>query len=303
MTREPYFDARAVEMAIKTSAEAAHRADPSISVSERIRQAHFDRLLCRVFSEGDASTWILKGGTGVLARVPNARATLDIDLYINGYSLDQALTALRRLVSIDLGDYFRFEYIGYKQSLAGDQQPYADGHRVTFEPYLGTKKLTNIGIDLVVGPGDLDDIEVTDPANRTALPRLLTYPYRLYPIVNQIADKVCATIATYPTGPSSRERDLVDLVIMASTQPVEAKALRSAINAEARRRGLGQPTRLIVPAAWGRVYEREARKIPVCVRHVSIESAQRLMTSFIDAALQSDHADGHWDPEALNWTF
>ncbi len=182
MTREPYSDARAVEMAIKTSAEAAHRADPSVSVSERIRQVHFDRLLCRVFSEGDASTWILKGGTGVLARVPNARATLDIDLYINGYSLDQALTALRRLVSIDLGDYFRFEYIGYKQSLAGDQQPYTDGYRVTFETYLGTKKLTNIGIDLVVGPGDLDDIEVTDPANRTALPRLLTYPYRLYPL-------------------------------------------------------------------------------------------------------------------------
>ena len=303
MTREPYSDARAVEMAIKTSAEAANRADPSVSVSERSRQVHFDRLLCRVFSEGDASTWILKGGTGVLARVPNARATLDIDLYMNGYSLDQALTALRRLVNTDLGDYFRFEYFGHKQSLAGDQQPYADGYRVTFETYLGTKKLANIGIDLVVGPGDLDDIEVTDPANRIALPRLLTYPYRLYPIVNQIADKVCATIATYTTGPSSRERDLVDLVIMASTQPVEAKALRSAINAEARRRGLGQPTRLIVPAAWGRVYEREARKIPVCLRHVSLESAQHLMTSFIDALLQVDHADGHWDPEALNWTF
>ena len=51
MTREPYSDARAVEMAIKTSAEAAHRADPSVSVSERIRKVHFDRLLCRVFSE------------------------------------------------------------------------------------------------------------------------------------------------------------------------------------------------------------------------------------------------------------
>ena len=66
-----------------------------------------------------------------MARVPNARATLDIDLYMNGYSLDQALTALRRLVNTDLGDYFRFEYFGHKQSLAGDQQPYADGYRVT----------------------------------------------------------------------------------------------------------------------------------------------------------------------------
>ena len=88
MNTEPYPDARAVEMAIKTAAQATFVVDSSVSVSERIRQAYFDRLLCRVFSEGPSSQWVLKGGTGMLARVPNARATMDIDLFVNGYTLD-----------------------------------------------------------------------------------------------------------------------------------------------------------------------------------------------------------------------
>lgn len=39
------------------------------------------------------------------------------------------------------------------------------------------------------------------------LPRLVSHAYRLYPIVDQIADKVCATMQTYHDRPSSREKD------------------------------------------------------------------------------------------------
>jgi hypothetical protein len=92
-----YPDPRAVEMAIKQAAGEAHAADRSVGVNELIRQAHFDRLLCRVFSEGSQSEWVLKGGTGMLARIPNTRSTRDIDLAINGYTLAQALSRLRSL--------------------------------------------------------------------------------------------------------------------------------------------------------------------------------------------------------------
>jgi len=46
----------------------------------------------------------------MLARVPSTRTTLDIDLYRDGFTLDQALADLRRLAKIDLGDHFRFVY-------------------------------------------------------------------------------------------------------------------------------------------------------------------------------------------------
>ncbi len=57
------------------------------------------------------------------------------------------------------------------------------------------------------------------------LPGLATPPIRLYPVVDHIADKLCATQATYGTNndlPSSRVRDLVDLVVFARSQDVDA---------------------------------------------------------------------------------
>lgn len=76
-----YPTSAGVEAAIKDAAQKACRTDPSRIVPDLIRQACFDRFLCRVFSDDVESDWALKGGTGMLARVPNARATLDIDLY------------------------------------------------------------------------------------------------------------------------------------------------------------------------------------------------------------------------------
>jgi hypothetical protein len=104
---EPYPTAKGVEDAIKAAARRAFAADPSLTTDERIRLEHFNRFLSRVFSEGTDSEWLLKGGTGLLARVPSARATLDIDLYREGYGLDEAVEDLRRLAARDLGDHFR----------------------------------------------------------------------------------------------------------------------------------------------------------------------------------------------------
>lgn len=45
---------------------------------ELYRQALHDRFLCRVFFEGNEH-FVLKGGSGMLARVPDARTTKDLD--------------------------------------------------------------------------------------------------------------------------------------------------------------------------------------------------------------------------------
>ncbi|MGH8777149.1 MAG: hypothetical protein ACRDWI_19065 [Jiangellaceae bacterium] len=65
---------------------------------------------------------------------------------------------------------------------------------------------------------------MAEPANRLHLRGpLVTHPYRLYPVADQIADKVCATMETnYPGGKrSSRVKELVDLVALAHTQTVD----------------------------------------------------------------------------------
>lgn len=91
VTNDRYGSPAANEAAIATAAKKAHSADPSLTVSERIRLESFHRFLSRIFAEQDDSNWVLKGGTGMLAWVASARSTTDIDLFRRGQTLDAAL--------------------------------------------------------------------------------------------------------------------------------------------------------------------------------------------------------------------
>jgi hypothetical protein len=59
-----------VEAAIKAAAKKAAQADPALDTGKRIQLEYFNRFLSRTFSEGNESEWVLKGGTGMLARIP-----------------------------------------------------------------------------------------------------------------------------------------------------------------------------------------------------------------------------------------
>jgi hypothetical protein len=57
----------------------------------------------------------------------------------------------------------------------------------------------------------------------TEIEGLIRPRYRVFPVADHLADKLCATIGSYPrTGQpasSSRVKDLVDIAIIAGTQP------------------------------------------------------------------------------------
>ena len=247
---EPYRSAAAVEAAIRDAARRGFAADNSMSTQDRIRQEYFRRFLSRVFSEHDDSEWLLKGGTGVLARVASGRRTTDVDLFRANNSLDGALAELIRLAAIVV----------------------------------------------------TDEVTVAAPANRLDLPRLPSNDYRLYPVVDQIADKVCATMAEYSGRPSSREKDLVDLVVLGTTQTVTADTLRRAVLAEARARSLPNFTALAIPPTWGRAYSRDATDVPYCADYWTVDLAVALMRTFIDPVLQGEASGLTWSPELLAWS-
>lgn len=144
-------------------------------------------------------------------------------------------------------------------------------------------------------------VRSTEPANRLALPRLISFPYRLYPVVDQIADKVCATVATYNGRPSSREKDLVDLVVLATTQEVSGRALHAAIIHEARLRQMEPISRFTVPTTWGIAYVKMAKSVPYCSSYMSVEAARDLVASFIDPVLSGSASDSIWLPATLGW--
>lgn len=298
---ERYPTAKGVEDAIRAAARRASAADPSLTTDQRIRLEHFNRFLSRIFSEGPDSEWLLKGGTGMLARVPSTRATLDIDLCREGYGLDDAVVDLRRLADHDLGDHFRFVYVGHRAIVGGEEQPDTGDSRVEFDTYIGAQKKTRIGVDLATGAGLTAEPTVTAPASALDLPRLVGFDYRLYPVVDQIADKVCATMLRYGDRPSSREKDLVDLVVLAVTQDIDGTALSMAIATEARRRRMEPMEWFVVPADWGPAYSKMARKVPHCAGLETIDAAADLVSTFIDPALDGTAAGRTWRSDEQVW--
>ncbi|MHA3685277.1 nucleotidyl transferase AbiEii/AbiGii toxin family protein [Leucobacter sp. HY1908] len=296
-----YQSPRAVESGILAAARKLSSDDPSISVNDRIRQEYFRRFLSRIFSDEADAQWMLKGGTGVLARVGSARTTRDIDLYRKGQTIDGALDDLRRSAEIDLGDFFRFEYVGHEPSVAGDQQVYTEGVQVHFDMYVGASKRGTLKVDLVTNVIVIGTALVAAPANGLDLPKLRSHDYRLYPVVDQIADKVCATLTEYKGRQSTREWDLVDLVILVSTASMNADELWRALQAEADARALLLPQMFRVPQTWGARYAKDAKSVPACADYRTVDAALVLMRAFLDPVLRGEVRGKEWSPESLSW--
>ena len=298
---DPYQTPAAVESAIRSAAKKAARNDKSLSTQERIRLEYFHRFLCRIFSETPTDAWLLKGGTALLARVPSARATSDVDLFNQRHSLAAALTELRRLAALDLGDFFRFEYVSHTDSLGGKQQAYTEGIRVNFDVYLGVNKKDRLSVALVVKAVVTDTPETIIPSNLLPLPKLPQCKYRLYPLVDQMADKVCATLSVYNGYPSTRVKDLVDLVLLTLTQTIDGGRIEVAITREAASRGLPFPETFTAPPDWDASYRMRASPIPDCKDYLTVALATSLVNALLEPVLAGKAKGLRWDPKIRAW--
>lgn len=199
------------------------------------RQMAYDRLLERLYVV-DAG-WIIKGATALLARDIGVRGTIDIDLY-REVAREVAEADLRRAAALDIGDWFRFE-IGPPRPLAG-----TSGARLPAKAFVGNTQWAAFHVDLVGQDlrmtGDPEDVP---PLARVVMPDVEQHGYRAYPLVDHVADKACAIFERHgPTRtPSTRYRDLVDLVAIVLAAPVEAGPQLTALRSDAQRRGLQLP--------------------------------------------------------------
>lgn len=309
--RSGYADWRSLELAIKEAAKKAARdAAPGVgaaTIDAQIRQARFDRFLSRVFADGEQSEWLLKGGMSMLARVPRSRTTKDMDLAAQqAGDLAEAEQSLSALVAADLGDHLTFRLVRSEPTGLGDNQPGVATRRFLYAclDIHTDRQIDTMIVDVVVGPIPVGRPEVIEPANRLRLRRpLVTYPYRLYPIADQIADKVCATMDTnYPGGKrSSRVKDLVDLVVLAHTQSVDLHELRRAIAAKQALGGIEPFGHFEIPADWSRTYPTTAKGVPIAASFTATTAAD-VVAAFIDPALGMSAGDtAIWDPQELVW--
>lgn len=286
-----------------TKAAAAQDAKAGgADVSSHLAMARADRFLCRVFADGESSQWLLKGGTSMLARVRQTRTTKDVDLAGSRKSVEEAVDALCECASRDLGDHVRFELTRNRITGQGDNQPGVETRRLVFTAFdqQTGRRIGDVPVDLVVEPPPVGDIEMIEPVNRLRLGRpVQSSPYRLFPIADQIADKVCATHMRYSGNkPSSRVKDLVDLVVIARTQRVDLDQLRLAIETKRVLSRLDSFDTFTTPEGWDTTYRRLARSTHATGGVHDIDDARQLVRELVDSALQPPHDQKQtWVPE------
>lgn len=169
-----YRSALALEQAVKAAARRSGQ-----DVGRAVEGFYAGRLLERVFSE-ERKPFVLKGGRGILARTLDARYTTDTDFLYRGDDLEEALGELKRLASKDLGDRMEFRFVSADKIAA--TQEYRDGCRARFEVVLdGTRRKSEIAIDLVADPVELGKADPVTPANRLDVKGLAVFDYLVYP--------------------------------------------------------------------------------------------------------------------------
>ncbi len=243
----------------------------------------------------------------MLARVPDSRTTKDVDLAARGTTdLEEAERQLSALVAIDLGDHLTFRLTRSLPTGAGENQPGLATRRFIYAclDVDTSAQIDTVTVDVVVGPAPIGTPAYVEPANRLQLKRpLVTHRYRLFPVVDQIADKVCATMSTdYPGGPrSSRVKDLVDLIVLAQTQSVDLGELRVAIATKQALSGMVPFTAFNIPDAWHRTYPNTAKGVPSAQNYTAVEAAN-LIARLVNPALTTESDSATWDPMQLAWS-
>jgi len=159
-------------------------------------------------------------------------------------------------------------------------------------------------VDLVA-----DGIRMTGTPDRVPpltdldIPGLAYTRYRAYPIVDHVADKTCAILERHGPDrrPSTRFKDLVDLVGLTSAGGLTAAMQRHALVSEAGRRGIQLPPRFAVPdvAAWERGYSAEARRA-ILPTAPTLRAALDSVCPYLDPLLDGS-ATGGWHPAERRW--
>lgn len=291
----PYHSAQAFGSAL-TSQFKRLAADSRYSVSQLRRQFAYDRLLARLFATED-QRWILKGGVSMLARLSLARHSADIDLCAQADSPQAALAALHDAASHDLGDFFTFHLQQPRSLIQGIQ-----GIRIPTEARLGPRLFERFSLDLVTGTTITAPPEIAAPVVPLDIPGLIRPSYRLYPLVDAVADKVMAITEHHQNRPSTSFRDLVDLVLIAHDQTLDAAALAAALNSEHLRRGVPLPAELTitVPALWRPGYARTAADTPE-LAEATLDQALNTARRLLDPILSGHRTTGTWNQHTLTW--
>lgn len=219
----------------------------------------------------------------MLARLPGvARTTRDIDGALAATSRDTAIAELEQAAKTapEDPDFLEFELVksrpGHVENLAS----------LSFQARFGGKAHGNVKLDVQVVRDRQQLGELVPLGRRVDPPKQGGWPERIrvIPVADHMAEKLVALYSVHNGSPSSRERDVVDLALLARYAPPKPGALEPALD-----RALSQPTvpsvtvelpsRFVIPDRFRPAFERDAHGL-------SWETSMQEIAAVTDPALQ-----------------
>lgn len=243
-------------------------------------------------------------------RWPYARYSKDVDLLrvSPGESLDAAVEALVAAATAKTGDHPRFEFFDVAHEMTADRPT----TKVRFTAYFGLAEYTKVGVDVVTNllPRSEPTTELLESPFPIGAPAWPTVPVRMWPLPDHVADKIAAMYEVHGVRllPSSRVKDLIDIILIASETPLPGPRTHTALREEVARRQtnnvrINLPEEFALPdATWAERYAAEASKTPgLKPEFHSIVGSQQLADAFVTPLLQEKPPPGDWNPEQRQW--
>lgn len=289
----------------KLRAEARARG---ANITHVRKQYVFTLLFKRLFHDAHGS-WALVGGNALLLRIGVGRFTDDVDLtYTHAWDdAEQLRTELTRVASRDVGDGFTFRFTRADNRRQPDDFGYGTtSAKVAAEAVLAGKVFETFTLDIALKRHVQDPVQYVPARAVIAHPTLEDLP--LVPVVrieSHLADKVCAMYETHHGGkPSTRYRDLADIVRIVTNLPIDAARLAQTLGHEAGRRHLELSPQLISPhEQWQHEYPKAAKEFSEFpVQYQSLEASLACAAQCLTPVLSRERLAGTWNPHARAWT-
>ena len=251
---------------------------------DRVRRHFvFQRILVRLSA---TDGWVLKGGFALEVRLGlQARATKDLDLAmlddLDGTEVqDRLLDAL----DVDADDGLTFQ-VSPPRALAADETG-NPGWKFTVTSFLGGKVFAPLRLDVVARSaeiaGAVGSVEVHPPI---LVERLSSTAMPAVDVAQHAAEKFHAMARTYAgSRPSSRVKDLVDVVLLADAGLLPHPDLPSRLQVVWQvRDGVPPPAQLPeFPASWQTDYAAMAAEVDLPVDYSTARStAERLFAEAV----------------------
>ncbi|MHB8692116.1 MAG: nucleotidyl transferase AbiEii/AbiGii toxin family protein [Solirubrobacteraceae bacterium] len=262
------------------------------------KQVAFELFLCRLVTVAP-NRWVLKGALALELRLKaTTRPTKDIDL---GRDDDEQaaiedITAAQQLV---LDDFFTYNAIRTDEF---DRTDEFAAVRLHVTAQLAGRTFEQFTVDIGFTDSIPDTPDTIKTSDLLAFADIDPIELPVLPLAQHLAEKVHAYTCSYGTAgrPSTRPKDLVDILLISGSEPIDARALRNALEATfAERQRQELPSSLPAPPAdWAAPYGRLAADVGV---EPELGAAFANAARFLDPIL-AGRSEGSWDAERKRWS-